>query len=315
MLQLHSLCSRLALTLCSSLSMEPPTPSRTPQSSSFPFLLVTALLFYFFSRSPSLPDTHSREHLSRALTRRQLEIVGLKQWLNSSTSGKIKKNDQIYENIQSNLTEAPITSHLCSLANETFGTQTLSEGQGFVIRWIDELQGRVKSPHLFWRNLTGHVKADWKLNDLSSEWYPHDLLHDQQPLSSSSSSSSNITKKNETEPLAAQNSFNSSFSAQRGKFPWTSSLMNNQSGSKKKSEGRRKVGYNLQESALELVRSNVSLIRVSIQIYPFSQDFAPPSASGKPTENKLYPLIGIYVLLGSWRERCFIGCRRRTVRG
>ncbi|KAG0149245.1 hypothetical protein CROQUDRAFT_653815 [Cronartium quercuum f. sp. fusiforme G11] len=229
--------------------MEPTTTSGRPQPSSFPFLLITALLFYFFSKSPSAPHNHARENLIRALDRRQHEIIGLKDWLNSSTTNPIQTNTT------PNSTDAPITQDVCVLPNQTFGTKDLTEGRQFVSRWIDDVQARVdrRTTHLFWRNLTGHIKADWKCRRESLDWYPNELKD-------------RLLETNGTNLAANSSVFNSSFVNQRGRFPWIDSTINRTDAVQSSNPSTRglKVGYNLRESTLELVRSNASLLRGSM---------------------------------------------------
>ncbi|MBW0514010.1 hypothetical protein O181_053725 [Austropuccinia psidii MF-1] len=230
------------------------SPARHHQPSSFPFLLVTALLFYFFSKSPSTPDPQTRADLRRAFERRKLQVIGLTRWLNSNISidhDLIKQSDR-----HSNLTQLPITTSLVYHPNSTFGSKSPSFAQEFINQHLNHIDthSNIETPHLFWKNITGHIKGNWKWRSESLDWY----------------TPSNHFNPTLNIPLPTNSStpFNSSYISQRGQFPWSSLASNQSTLSKNKSSfpSSQKIGFNFHESSVKNLKVNASMIRGSMYI-------------------------------------------------
>ncbi|CAH7685150.1 hypothetical protein BY996DRAFT_6656961 [Phakopsora pachyrhizi] len=245
----------------------PAISPRQPQPTSFPFLFVIAILFYFFSKSPSAPSGEARIELERTLDRRRQEVVGLRNWLNSSidVGGPwLKLLDG------SNFTQSPVSPSLCYPLNQTYGIKPIYEAQRFVSDWLSDIDHRMKinTPRLYRRNITGNIRGEWRVRSESTDWYPT-----QAASASVARETTNTSVYNNTLDHASSN-----YGALRGNFPWTSRFSNETLARPQRwklwpSYSPQKVGFSFKESRYELMPSNSSTIRGSMYISaPDSKD-------------------------------------------
>ncbi|PLW28822.1 hypothetical protein PCASD_17835 [Puccinia coronata f. sp. avenae] len=239
----------------------PTTPRHQP--SSFPFLILTALLFYFFSASPSANQSQTRIQLERTLEQRRLELIGLAEYLPKNITTKPPDN-LLKSPINKPTQPKHISPQLARHPNNTFGSQPLPDAQQFLQHYYQQLNSNLyNSQPLYWRNISGHIKGQWKWRKESLLWWPPSEFHHPTNLSNSTNSSSSSPAP----------SLESLLENQRGNFPWTPPKNDNQSiihPDKWSFPQSQKIDFNLRESALELVRSNTSMVRGSM--YISSQD-------------------------------------------
>ncbi|KAH9464864.1 hypothetical protein Pst134EB_004371 [Puccinia striiformis f. sp. tritici] len=199
------------------------------QPSSFPFLIIIGLLFYFFSNSTNSNEPKTRAELQRTIDQRKLELEGLKQY--------------IFKNNASSIT-SQLVYHL---PNQTFGARIdLPEAQRFISHWYQQLNARsnLDNNPLYWRNISGHIKGNWKWRKESTDWWPNHHHH----------------QENQT-----------SIDSQRGPFDWTppKDTASNSSAfiipDKWTFPSHQKIDFNLRESSNDH-HQNTSMVRGSMYI-------------------------------------------------
>ncbi|KAI9611487.1 hypothetical protein H4Q26_008440 [Puccinia striiformis f. sp. tritici PST-130] len=187
----------------------PAAATTRTQPSSFPFLIII--------------------ELQRTIDQRKLELEGLKQY--------------IFKNNASSIT-SQLVYHL---PNQTFGARIdLPEAQRFISHWYHQLNARsnLDNTPLYWRNISGHIKGNWKWRKESTDWWPNHHHH----------------QENQT-----------SIDSQRGPFDWTppKDTASNSSAfiipDKWTFPSHQKIDFNLRESSNDH-HQNTSMVRGSMYI-------------------------------------------------